>query len=48
MLPYFFIAGHWNYVRYIVIHVHEMGQLAGEDTKADFLKGRHADTMMEC
>ena len=44
----FFIAGHWNYVRYIVIHVHEIGQLAEEGIKANFVKGRHADIMMEC
>ena len=41
MLPYFIIAGHWNYARYIAIHVHEMGQLTEEGIKAEFLKGRH-------
>ena len=45
---YFFIDGQWNYDSYIVIHIHEMGQLVEEGIKANFLKGRHADTMMEC
>ena len=41
MLLYVFIAGHWNYARYIAIHVHAMGQLAEKGINADFLKVRH-------